>query len=83
MKYIVFTAKHHDGFAMYRSAVSRYNIVEATPWKRDPLAELAAATREAGLKLGIYYSLGRDWDEPGAFNESKRNTWDFPNATSG
>jgi len=81
MKYIVFTAKHHDGFAMYRSAVSRYNVVDATPWKRDPLAELAAAAREAGLKLGIYYSLGRDWEQAGAYNVSKRNTWDFPNAT--
>jgi alpha-L-fucosidase len=82
MKYIVFTAKHHDGFAMYRSAASRYNVVEATPWKRDPLAELAAAAREAGVKLGIYYSLGRDWSNADAFNESKRNTWDFPNATA-
>jgi len=81
MKYIVFTAKHHDGFAMYRSSVSRYNVVDATPWKHDPLAELAVAAREAGLKLGLYYSLGRDWEQAGAFNESKRNTWDFPNAT--
>jgi alpha-L-fucosidase len=82
MKYIVFTAKHHDGFAMYRSKASRYNVVEATPWKRDPLAELAAAAREAGVKLGIYYSLGRDWENGGAFNESKRNTWDFSDATA-
>jgi alpha-L-fucosidase len=81
MKYIVLTAKHHDGFAMYRSEVSRYNVVDATPWKRDPLSELAAAAREAGLKLGVYYSLGRDWEEPGAYNTSKRNDWDFPNAT--
>jgi alpha-L-fucosidase len=81
MKYIVLTAKHHDGFAMYRSEVSGYNVVDATPWKRDPLAELAAAAREAGLKLGVYYSLGRDWEQPGAYNTSKRNEWDFPNAT--
>ena len=81
MKYIVLTAKHHDGFAMYRSAVSRYNIVDATPWKRDAVAELAAATREAGLTFGFYYSLGRDWEQPGAYNTSKRNDWDFPNAT--
>jgi alpha-L-fucosidase len=82
MKYVVFTAKHHDGFAMYHSKVSPYNVVDATPWKRDPLAELAEAARAAGLKLGIYYSLGRDWEQPGALNESKRNTWDFPAATS-
>jgi len=81
MKYIVLTAKHHDGFAMYHSRISRYNVVDATPWKRDPLAELADAAREAGLKLGFYYSLGRDWENPAAYNESKRNTWDFPNST--
>jgi alpha-L-fucosidase len=80
MKYIVITAKHHDGFAMYKSKTSPYNIVDATPWKRDPLAELAAAAREAGLKLGVYYSLGRDWEQAGAYNTSKRNDWDFPNA---
>jgi alpha-L-fucosidase len=81
MKYVVLTAKHHDGFAMYKSAVSRYNIVDATPWKRDAVAELAAATREAGLTFGFYYSLGRDWEQPGAYNTSKRNDWDFPDAT--
>jgi len=82
MKYIVLTAKHHDGFAMYHSSASRYNVVDATPWKRDPLAELAAAAKEAGLKLGVYYSLGRDWEQPGAYNTSKRNEWDFPSATA-
>jgi len=43
MKYIVMTAKHHDGFAMYHSAVDSYNIYDATPFKRDPIAEMAAA----------------------------------------
>jgi alpha-L-fucosidase len=80
MKYVVFTAKHHDGFAMYHSQTSAYNVVDATPWKRDPLRELAEACREAGMPLGIYYSLGRDWDAPEAFNTGKRNTWDFPDA---
>lgn len=64
MKYIVFTAKHHDGFAMYHSQCSRYNIVDATPFHRDPLRELADACRDAGIKLGIYYSQAQDWDEP-------------------
>lgn len=80
MGYVVITTKHHDGFAMYHSKVSPYNIVDATPWGRDPLRELADACRAGGLKLGLYYSLGRDWDMPDAYNKSKRNTWDFPDA---
>jgi alpha-L-fucosidase len=59
-KYIVFTAKHHDGFAMYHSKVSSYNIVDATPFKRDPIEELSAACQKQGLKLFIYYSQ-LDW----------------------
>jgi alpha-L-fucosidase len=82
LKYVVFTAKHHDGFAMYASKVSKYNVVDATPWKRDPLRELAGACKEAGLGLGIYYSLGRDWENPYAYNASMHNSWDFPNATA-
>jgi alpha-L-fucosidase len=57
MKYIVITAKHHDGFSMYASKASAYNIVDATPFKRDPLKELAAACREAGMVFCVYYSL--------------------------
>jgi len=64
MKYIVFTAKHHDGFAMYRSQCSPYNIVDASPFGRDPLRELADACRDFGIRLGIYYSQAQDWDEP-------------------
>jgi alpha-L-fucosidase len=65
MKYIVITAKHHDGFAMYRSKADKFNIYDATPWKRDPLKELAAAARKAGIKLGFYYSQAQDWNHPG------------------
>ncbi len=65
MKYVVFTAKHHDGFAMYHSKVDGYNIYDFTPFKRDPVAELAAACRKYGLKLGLYYSQSRDWYHPG------------------
>lgn len=65
MKYIVITSKHHDGFAMFRSKASAYNIVDATPFKRDPLAELAEACRSQGLKLGFYYSQAQDWHHPG------------------
>jgi len=65
MKYIVITAKHHDGFAMFHSAASPYNIYDATPFKRDPLKELAAACRKEGIKLGFYYSQAQDWHQPG------------------
>ena len=61
MKYIVFTAKHHDGFAMYHSEADPFNVVDATPFKRDPLKELAAACQKQGIKLGFYYSQVQDW----------------------
>ena len=66
MKYMIITAKHHDGFAMFRSAVSPFNIADATPFGRDPVAELAAACADRGLKFGVYYSQAQDWHEPGA-----------------
>ncbi|MEC4723964.1 alpha-L-fucosidase [Shewanella sp. D64] len=76
MKYIVITAKHHDGFAMYDSAVSDYNIVKATPYKRDPLKALAKACKEAGIGFGLYYSQYQDWYEQGsagiAWDDSKQ-----------
>src|SRR5262249_47427986 len=61
MKYITITSKHHDGFAMFRSAASPYNIYDATPFHRDPLKELAAACQKYGLKLCFYYSQTQDW----------------------
>ncbi len=61
--YIVITAKHHDGFAMFDSQVSDYDIVGRTPFARDPMKELAAACREHGLKLFFYYSQ-LDWHHP-------------------
>jgi alpha-L-fucosidase len=73
MKYIVITSKHHDGFAMYHSKVSKYNIYDATPFKRDPMKELAEAARKAGIKLCFYYSQTQDWHEPDAIG----NDWDF------
>jgi alpha-L-fucosidase len=65
MKYIVITAKHHDGFAMFNSKVDPFNIVAATPFKRDPLRELAEECKKQGLKLGFYYSQDQDWTAPG------------------
>lgn len=64
MRYIVITAKHHDGFAMYHSHCSPYNIVDATPYGRDPMKELAAACQEQGIRLCFYYSHYQDWDDP-------------------
>jgi hypothetical protein len=62
---MVITSKHHDGFAMYASKVNSFNVVEATPFKRDPLAELNTACQKAGIKLGFYYSQNQDWTAPG------------------
>lgn len=65
MKYIVITAKHHDGFAMFKSNASRWNIVDATPYGKDVLQPLAAACKKYGIKLGFYYSQAQDWNNPG------------------
>lgn len=63
MKYITITSRHHDGFAMFGSKVSRYNIVDWTPFHRDPLKELADECRRQGIKLFFYYSQ-LDWHHP-------------------
>ena len=63
MRYITITSRHHDGFSMFGSKVSRYNIVDWTPFRRDPLKELAEACRRHGLKLFFYYSQ-LDWRHP-------------------
>ncbi|HVC45666.1 MAG TPA: alpha-L-fucosidase [Terracidiphilus sp.] len=65
MKYIVITSKHHDGFAMFNSNANPFNIVDATPFKRDPMKELAVECRKQGVKLGFYYSQDQDWTAPG------------------
>ena len=79
MKYIVITSKHHDGFAMFHSSASKYNIVDATPFSRDPLKELADECKKQGIRLGFYYSQAQDWHEPGGtyFNiEEGKPHWD-------
>lgn len=87
MKYMVYTTKHHDGFAMYDSKCSDYNIVKLTPYGKDPLKELAEACRKEGIKLGLYYSLGRDWEDPDVPTNwpekaGRSNTWDYPDEDS-
>lgn len=64
-RYIIVTAKHHEGFAMFRSGVSSFNIVDATPFKRDPLKELSDACAKYDMRLGFYYSQAQDWHNPG------------------
>jgi len=73
MKYIVITSKHHDGFALFDSKVSKFDVVDATPSKRDILKELQAACRKHGMPLGYYYSQSQDWYESGGAG----NDWDF------
>ena len=73
MKYMVVTAKHHDGFCMFDTKYTDYNIVRATPFKRDPLKELAEACREEGIKFGFYYSQTLDWHHP----DGMGNDWDY------
>lgn len=77
MKYMAITAKHHDGFAMYGSKAGKYNVVDATPFRRDPLKELAEACRKQNMRLGFYYSQTQDWHE----YDGVGNTWDWPDET--
>jgi alpha-L-fucosidase len=74
MKYVVITSKHHDGFALFKSAASPFNVVDATPFKRDIIKELAEACAKRGLRFGVYYSQAQDWHERGGAG----NNWDFP-----
>jgi len=73
MKYLVFDCKHHDGFALFHSEVSKYNCFDATPWQRDPMKELQAACTKRHIKLCFYYSQATDWHEP----NGGMNNWDF------
>ena len=91
MRYVVFTAKHHEGFAMWHSRVSPFNSYDATPAHRDFVAEWADACRRHGVKLGLYYSHCLDWHEPDGgdprpcpdnFGMSWGNDWDFPDQTA-
>lgn len=74
MKYMVITSKHHDGFAMFKSEASKYNIVDATPYGKDPMKDLSAACHKRDIGFGFYYSQDQDWHEAGG----RGNDWDFP-----
>lgn len=64
-KYLVITSKHHDGFCLFQSAYTSYNVVDGTPFKRDVIAELAQECHREGLRFGLYYSQTQDWHHPG------------------
>ncbi|WP_165698000.1 alpha-L-fucosidase [Flavobacterium nackdongense] len=83
-KYIVITAKHHDGFSMFNSPSSKYNIKVCTPYAKDPIKDLADACHKHGIKFGFYYSLGRDWEDPDVPTNwptkgARSNLVDYPN----
>ncbi len=65
MKYIIITSKHHEGFGLWGSGVSDYDIMDAAPFGRDILGELAEAAEREGIRLGFYYSI-MDWHHPDA-----------------
>ena len=89
MEYMVITSKHHDGFCLFKSEVDKYNVVDATPFKRDIIGELANSCAKYNMKLGLYYSQVIDWHEPhgGGYGMkfyhtnngmSWDNDWDYP-----
>lgn len=79
MNYMVITAKHHDGFALWDSKISDYDIMQ-TPYKKDILAEFVKACKKYGMKYGFYYSHWQDWEYPGGALPNwceKRSETDF------
>ena len=82
MKYIVITAKHHDGFALFDSKASDWNVVDATPYGKDLLKPLAEACKKYGMRLGFYYSQAQDWNNPGgsAARKEMREGWANPDS---
>ncbi|MDP4129543.1 MAG: alpha-L-fucosidase [Bacteroidota bacterium] len=79
IRYMVITAKHHEGFSMFDTKISDFNIVKASPYGKDPMKALSVAARKRGIKFGFYYSQFLDWHEPNGggndwdFDESKKN----------
>ncbi len=83
MKYIVITSKHHDGFCLWDSKVSKYDVIDATPFGRDILAELSRACKAGGIRLCFYHSI-MDWHHPDAqapfyprYNDTNRSNPNF------
>jgi len=82
MKYIVITSKHHDGFALFDSEASDWNIVDATAYGKDLLKPLAEACKKHDIKLGFYYSQAQDWVNPGgsAMRRLTKEGWANPDS---
>lgn len=88
MQYIVITSKHHDGFSLYKTKYSSYNVFDMSPFQRDIVKELSDACKKYDMRFGIYYSQALDWREyDGASYDNLdlvdgcmtgSNTWDFP-----
>lgn len=89
MKYFVITSKHHEGFALFKSYADKFNVVDATPFGRDIIAEVAEACYKHNMKLGLHYSQALDWAHPHALGWMEEfglncdcmtwgNTWDYP-----
>lgn len=82
MKYIVITSKHHDGFALFDSKVTTWDMVDATPYGKDLIKPLAEACRKHGIKLGLYYSHAQDWVNPGGAAARKKTSEGWANPDS-
>jgi alpha-L-fucosidase len=82
MKYIVITSKHHDGFALFETKASKWNVVDATVYGKDLLKPLAEACKKYGIKLGFYYSQAQDWNNPGgsAARKLTKEGWANPDS---
>ncbi|WP_405801100.1 alpha-L-fucosidase [Streptomyces sp. NBC_01506] len=72
MRYVVITSKHHDGFSMFDTATTDYDVTDATPYAKDPLKALADECRDQGLKFGFYFSLV-DWHQGHEFDGNNNN----------
>lgn len=84
MKYLVVTTKHHDGFALFNTKASKWNVVESSAYGKDLIAPLAIACKKYGIKLGLYYSQSQDWVNPGgaAARKLMNEGWPNPDSTS-
>ena len=74
MRHVVITSKHHDGFALFDSLCSDYDVMDASPFKRDIIKELSEACHKHGLKFGVYYSQAKDWSDPDSSSFTRKGT---------